>query len=105
MALLHLGNTTNAQSTNVNSSKRYDSMNFKFSFSSSKKTSAFFTEFQKESSISFADLLDWGVDDIEAEQVFGGYDGATDVGGDYTGDGIIIAILDSGIDKQSGSFP
>ena len=79
-------------------------MNFKFSFSSSKKTSAFFTEFQKESSISFADLLDWGVDDIEAEQVFGGYDGATDVGGDYTGDGIIIAILDSGIDKQSGSL-
>ncbi len=104
MALLHLGNATNAQSITVSSSKRHDSIGFRLSFSSSKITSTYFAEFQKESSSFFADLLDWGVDDIEAEQVFGGYEGATDIGGDYTGDGIIIAILDSGIDKQSGNL-
>lgn len=50
----------------------------------------------------FSDFLDWGVDDIDAEIVFGGYDGATNIGGNYTGYGINIAILDSGIDKQTG---
>lgn len=60
---------------------------------------------QQTSSMSvFSDYLDWGVDDIDAERVFGGYEGATDLGGDYTGAGIKIAILDSGIDKQSGSI-
>ncbi len=60
---------------------------------------------QQTSSISaFSDYLDWGVDDIDAERVFGGYEGATDLGGDYTGAGIKIAILDSGIDKLSGSI-
>ncbi len=51
-----------------------------------------------------ADTLDWGVDNIEAERVFGGSEDATDIGGDYTGDGIKVAVIDSGIDKLSGSL-
>ena len=43
----------------------------------------------------YGDTLDWGVDDIDAERVFGGYEDATDLGGEYTGSGIKIAILDS----------
>ncbi len=50
-----------------------------------------------------ADTLDWGVDAVEADWVFGGYENATDIGGNYTGDGIKVAVIDSGIDKQSGS--
>ncbi len=43
--------------------------------------------------------LDWGVDDIDAEIVWGGYDGATTtVTGAVAGQGIKVAVIDTGID-------
>ncbi|MGV9103148.1 MAG: S8 family serine peptidase [Candidatus Thorarchaeota archaeon] len=45
------------------------------------------------------DTLDWGVDDIDAERVWGGTEGATDVvSGNVAGAGVNVAILDTGID-------
>jgi subtilisin len=45
------------------------------------------------------DTLDWGVDRIDAEKVWGGAEDATDVGsGRNAGDGIKVAIIDTGID-------
>ncbi|MCP4763795.1 MAG: S8 family serine peptidase [archaeon] len=46
----------------------------------------------------YQDLLDWGVDDTEAEQVWGLAEDAVDIVGGYTGAGVKIAVLDSGID-------
>ena len=44
-------------------------------------------------------MLPWGIDRIDAEIVWGGADGATDViPGRNAGDGIKVAIIDSGID-------
>ena len=47
-----------------------------------------------------SDELDWGVDEINAEQVWGGAEDATDIGGisPYTGKGVKVAVLDTGID-------
>lgn len=47
----------------------------------------------------FQDTLDWGVDDVEAERVWGGAEDAKDVvSGNVAGNGIKVAILDTGID-------
>lgn len=55
---------------------------------------------QKEYALCTQDLLDWGVDQIEAEQVWSGNEDGKDVifSGQYTGEGIKVAIIDSGID-------
>ncbi|MGC9308868.1 MAG: S8 family serine peptidase, partial [Thermoplasmatota archaeon] len=42
--------------------------------------------------------LDWGVDRVDAEIVWGGSDGALSVTGDVTGDGVDVAVIDTGID-------
>ncbi|MBS3793893.1 MAG: S8 family serine peptidase [Candidatus Thorarchaeota archaeon] len=54
----------------------------------------------RDSKISlFQDTLDWGVDDVEAERVWGGAEDAKDVvSGNVAGNGIKVAILDTGID-------
>lgn len=47
------------------------------------------------------DTLDWGVDDIDAERVWGGEEDATDViasSSNFTGKNVNIAIIDTGID-------
>ncbi len=45
------------------------------------------------------DTLDWGVDDVDAEVVWGGVENAVDVvPGNIAGDGVKVAILDTGID-------
>jgi len=45
------------------------------------------------------DTLDWGVDDVDAEQVWGGAEDAVDVvQGNVDGSGVKVAILDTGID-------
>ena len=44
------------------------------------------------------DLLSWGIDWIDAEKVWGGVEGAMDVTTEYTGQGIKVGIIDSGID-------
>lgn len=45
------------------------------------------------------DTLDWGVDDVDAEQVWGGAENAADViPGNVAGQGVKVAILDTGID-------
>lgn len=44
------------------------------------------------------DTLDWGVDRIDAEIVWGGSDGAMDITTDNAGTGVKVAILDTGID-------
>ncbi|MBD3407962.1 MAG: S8 family serine peptidase [Candidatus Lokiarchaeota archaeon] len=47
----------------------------------------------------FQDTLDWGVDDVEAERVWGGIENAADVvSGNVDGTGVKVAILDTGID-------
>ncbi|MGD2073114.1 MAG: S8 family serine peptidase, partial [Candidatus Thorarchaeota archaeon] len=47
----------------------------------------------------FQDTLDWGVDDIDAEKVWGGAEDAKDViSGNIAGTGVKVAILDTGID-------
>ncbi len=47
----------------------------------------------------FQDTLDWGVDDVDAEQVWGGAEDAVDVvQGNPDGSGVKVAILDTGID-------
>ena len=53
-----------------------------------------------------SDLLDWGVDDIDAEHVWGNFEDATDIATQdvYTGDGITIAVLDTGIARSQGSI-
>ncbi|MFX1298403.1 MAG: S8 family serine peptidase [Promethearchaeota archaeon] len=49
--------------------------------------------------LEFYDILDWGVDAIDAEEVWGGSEGATDVIPElYSGEGINILIIDSGIE-------
>ncbi len=50
------------------------------------------------------DFLDWGVDDIDAEKVWGNVDHATNVVTEHNGDGITIAILDTGIDKAGSNY-
>ena len=45
------------------------------------------------------DILDWGVDDIDAERIWGGEEDALDIGsGNTAGEGINVMIADSGID-------
>ncbi len=45
------------------------------------------------------DTLDWGVDQINAEVVWGGTENAADVvAGNYAGNGVKVAIIDTGID-------
>lgn len=44
------------------------------------------------------DLLTWGIDWINAEKVWGGIEDATDVTTGYTGYGVKVGIIDSGID-------
>ena len=45
------------------------------------------------------DTLDWGVDDIDAEEVWGGAENAVDISlGRVTGQGVKVAVLDTGID-------
>ena len=61
------------------------------------------TQNQLTFSTCCADTLDWGTDAIEADWIFGGYEDATDIGGNYTGYGIKVAVIDSGIDKQGYS--
>ncbi|MGQ4871095.1 MAG: S8 family serine peptidase [Candidatus Thorarchaeota archaeon] len=47
----------------------------------------------------YQDTLDWGVDDVDAEQVWGGGEDAVDVvQGNVDGSGVKVAILDTGID-------
>ncbi|MCF2137373.1 MAG: S8 family serine peptidase [Candidatus Thorarchaeota archaeon] len=47
----------------------------------------------------YQDTLDWGVDDVDAEQVWGGAEDAVDVvPGNVAGTGVNVAILDTGID-------
>ncbi|TFG15462.1 hypothetical protein EU537_00145 [Candidatus Thorarchaeota archaeon] len=47
----------------------------------------------------YQDTLDWGVDDVEAERVWGGFEDAKDVvPGNVAGAGVKVAILDTGID-------
>ncbi|MHA1420215.1 MAG: S8 family peptidase [Candidatus Heimdallarchaeaceae archaeon] len=51
------------------------------------------------------DFLDWGVDDINAEHIWGNAEDATDIDDEnvYTGNGIVIAVIDTGISKTSGN--
>jgi len=45
------------------------------------------------------DTLDWGVDDVDAEEVWGGAEDAVDViPGNVAGQGVKVAIIDTGID-------
>lgn len=44
------------------------------------------------------DLLDWGVNLIDAERVWGGADGARDVVTSTNGDSVKVAVIDTGID-------
>ncbi|MFW9996967.1 MAG: S8 family serine peptidase [Candidatus Odinarchaeota archaeon] len=45
------------------------------------------------------DTLDWGVDKINAEVVWGGYEDAKNVAsGNYAGQGVKVAVIDTGID-------
>ncbi|MFW9979178.1 MAG: S8 family serine peptidase [Candidatus Thorarchaeota archaeon] len=45
------------------------------------------------------DTLDWGVDDINAEQVWGGAENAVDVvSGNIDGSGVKVCVIDTGID-------
>ncbi|MHA1878929.1 MAG: S8 family peptidase, partial [Candidatus Heimdallarchaeota archaeon] len=45
------------------------------------------------------DTLDWGVDDVDAEEVWGGTENAVDVvAGNVAGQGVKVAIIDTGID-------
>ncbi len=45
------------------------------------------------------DTLDWGVDDVNAERVWGGAEDAVDVvAGNVAGNGVKVAIIDTGID-------
>ena len=47
------------------------------------------------------DKLQWGVDEIDAEIVWGGYDGAVDVLPDkQAGDYVKVCIIDTGIDRD-----
>ncbi len=44
------------------------------------------------------DTLDWGVDKINAEVVWGGAENAADVTGGYDGTGVKVAVIDTGIE-------
>ncbi len=52
-----------------------------------------------------SDYLDWGVDDINAEHIWGNVEDATDIDEEnvYTGNGIVIAFIDTGILKNYGN--
>ncbi len=53
------------------------------------------------------DTLDWGVDDVDAERIWGGEEDATSIStepGTITGNGIKVAIIDSGIDTDHYDF-
>jgi subtilisin len=50
------------------------------------------------SEYSLLQSTDWGVDRIDADIVWGGFDGATTVGTDICGQTIKVAVLDTGID-------
>jgi len=57
--------------------------------------------FLKVGNIGFSpreDKLGWGLDLIDAEVVWGGFDGATDVTTNIYGQGIKVLVIDSGID-------
>lgn len=55
-------------------------------------------QFDREISIC-EDTLDWGVDDMDAEEVWGGAENAVDViAGNNAGQGVKVAVLDTGID-------
>ncbi|MHA1778269.1 MAG: S8 family serine peptidase [Candidatus Heimdallarchaeaceae archaeon] len=55
---------------------------------------------QKDKTVTILqDTLDWGVDDVDAERVWGGAEDATNVvAGNVAGQGVKVAILDTGID-------
>ena len=51
----------------------------------------------------YYDTLDWGVDEIDAEKVWGGEEGDTDITSGssyYTGAGVKLCVIDSGIDSD-----
>ncbi len=51
----------------------------------------------------YYDTLDWGVDEIDAEKVWGGEEGDTDITSGssyYTGAGVKLCVIDSGIDTD-----
>lgn len=62
--------------------------------------SPYVSSIQIDKTISICqDTLDWGVDDIDAEVVWGGSEDATDVvEGNVAGEGCKIVIIDTGID-------
>ena len=64
------------------------------------KNSWFVSSIQIDHEVSlYQDTLDWGVDDVDAEQVWGGAEDAVDVvPGNVDGSGVKVAILDTGID-------
>ncbi|MHA1770893.1 MAG: S8 family serine peptidase, partial [Candidatus Thorarchaeota archaeon] len=64
------------------------------------KTAWFVSSIQLDHEVSiYQDTLDWGVDDVDAEQVWGGAEDAVDVvPGNVAGTGVNVAILDTGID-------
>lgn len=46
----------------------------------------------------YEDTIDWGVDRIDAEKAWGGVEDAVDVSTSYSGSGVKVAVLDTGID-------
>ncbi|MHA1399585.1 MAG: S8 family serine peptidase [Candidatus Heimdallarchaeaceae archaeon] len=60
----------------------------------------FVTAIQEDKKVTiFQDTLDWGVDHVDAEQVWGGVEDAVDVVvGNVAGTGVKVCILDTGID-------
>ena len=57
-----------------------------------------FVEIDKHINWIQAETLDWGVDRVDAEVVWGGNDGSTSVTGEIAGDGVTVAVIDTGID-------
>jgi hypothetical protein len=57
------------------------------------------------SSPYYSDTLDWGVDLMDAEKVWGDGEDATNIeSGTYTGNGVKVGIIDSGIDSDHDAF-
>ena len=62
--------------------------------------SPFVSSIQLDRTVSlFEDTLDWGVDDTDAEEVWGGAENAVNVlSGRISGEGVKVCVLDTGID-------
>lgn len=74
---------------------------------SSNKATEVYSEFSEDIlSVSGGDdTLDWGVDDIDAERVWGPYEDANDVWPEfYAGQNVKVLIIDSGIDTDHGDL-